>query len=78
MQNELDRLQQWSTVNNMRLNPSKYQSMNIFFQRSPSVGPTFNIGGSLVNQTDCVKLLGVHVQKNLKWDTQINQILQVF
>ncbi len=74
MQNELDHLQQWTTFNNMRLNPSKCQSMNFCFQRSPPVAPSFNIDGSFINQTDCLKILGVHVQSNLKWDTQIDQM----
>ena len=34
--------------------------------------------GVRVNQTDCLKILGVHVQSNLKWDTQIDQMCKSF
>ena len=53
----------------MILNPSKCHVMFTSFQRVQPTPPTFNIG---------LKLLGIHVQQNLKWDTQIVSMCKTF
>ena len=68
MLQQLDCLQEWSTKNNMKLNPQKCQVMISCFQRWPPVAPCFQIGNSVINQTNYVKRLGIHLQENLKWD----------
>ena len=40
--------------------------------------PNFHIGDSVLAQSSCVKLLGVHIQDNLKWDSQINNMCKGF
>ena len=78
MQQQLDCLQEWSSKNYMRLNPTKCQVMISCFQRHPPAVPSFHIGHSVIKQTNCVKLLGIHVQDNLKWDTQVNYMCKAF
>ena len=74
MQGELNHLQQWSDSNKMKLNPTKCQYMNICFQRSPAHIPPFVISDFQISQTKCMKLLGIYIQSNLKWDSQINNM----
>lgn len=78
MQSELDRLKQWSDDNLMRLNPSKCHFMITNFQRVPPVPPTFRIGNTSITQSNCIKLLGIHVQDNLKWDSQVDAMCKSF
>ena len=74
MQNVLNDLNQWTDLNKMKLNPAKCQYMNISFQRNQPDPPTFDILDSHINQTDCLKLLGIYIQSNLKWDSQVNNM----
>ena len=66
LQGELNRLQQWSDSNKMKLNPAKCQYMNICFQRNPAHIPPFVISDFQIQQTECMKLLGVYIQSDLK------------
>ena len=77
LQNELDCLQQWADTNNMKINPPKCQALSICFQRTPAVPPSFHIGNSAITNS-CMKILGVHLQSNLKWDTQISSMCKAF
>ena len=52
--------------------------MNICFQRNPAHTPPFVISDSQIEQTENMKLLGVHIQNNLKWDSQINNMCKNF
>ena len=78
MQQELDHLHEWSSKNMMKLNPSKCQVMISCFMRLPPIVPSFHIGDSVLKQTQCVKLLGIYVQENLKWDTQVSSMCKAF
>ena len=75
MQSELDNPKQWSDNNLMRLNPTKCNFMTVCFQWPP-VKPQFHIDNLPINT--CLKLLGVYVQENLKWDTQIDFMCKSF
>ena len=52
MQQQLDCLQEWATKNNIKLKLQKCQIMISCFQ----------IGNSVIIQTNCVKLLGIQLQ----------------
>ena len=78
MQQQLDCLHSWSLKNHMRLNPKKCQVMISCFQRHQPVKPIFQTGNNVINQTNCVKLLGIHIQENLKWDTQVDYMCKAF
>ena len=78
MQQELECFNQWALSNNMKLNPSKCNFMFINFERSTPNPPTLQIGNSPINRTDSLKILGVLVQENLKWDNQIDSMCKAF
>ena len=61
----------------MHLNPTKCNFMTVCFQQPP-VKPPFDIDNFRINQNTCLKLLGVCVQENLKWDTQIDFMCKSF
>ena len=67
MQQSIDSLVQWSATNNMKLNPQKCNSMEITFSRSPQPPQALEINSHPLTQSQTVKLLGVHIQQDLKW-----------
>ena len=74
MQQQLDRLDAWSVDNMiMKLNPSKCQVMISCFHRTQMDVPVFHIGDSVIKQANCIKLLGILVQEDLKWNAQVGK-----
>ena len=57
LQNELNRLQQWSDLNNMKLHPAKCRYTNICFQRNPAHIPPFVISDFQIEQTEYMKFI---------------------
>ena len=74
LQSNVNELEQWSVNHNMKLNPKKCSVMTVSFMRTTL--PVVSIGDQIINQTDCVKLLGVNIQSDLKWSTQINVMMK--
>ena len=50
--------------------------MRITFMKNPPEPDILCIGDSQLPYVSTFKILGVHIQQNLKWDTQINEILK--
>ena len=76
MQHELDNLDEWVNNNNMKLNASKCASMEVTFARNPPAQLPLTINGVPLQQVETVKILGLQVTKNLKWDTHVKDILK--
>lgn len=76
LQNVLDGLLEWTENNHMKLNPKKCTAMRITFMKNPPEPEILCIGDSQLPYVSTFKILGVHIQQNLKWDTQINEILK--
>ena len=45
---------------------------NTFCEEAEAHGP-LNLSGEVLQTTDCLKILGVKITKDLKWDSHINQ-----
>ena len=56
----------------MQANPSKFQSL--YLNRNATENVSFNLDGNVVCSEQSVKLLGMHVDKNLTFEYQINEI----
>jgi len=46
----------------------------VFGYNGPRVN--LNFGGELISNSDNIKVLGVHFQSNLKWNTQVNKVIK--
>jgi hypothetical protein len=76
LQSSLDTLVDWCGSNKMKLNPSKCFQMNVNFSRNPvSYLPLFIEGHKLLT-THEMKVLGVTIQDDLKWDKNVDNILK--
>jgi len=82
LQDDLDTLDRWCAINGMQLNARKCKVMDITHARSPLyLDPTreirprdYFVGGATLQYTDCERLLGLYITKNLKWDTHSSTV----
>ena len=74
IQASLDSLNDWSKKNNLKLNPSKCQAMQIYFGRKSAPSVDLHIDDHKLAVVDKVKLLGVIIQNNLCWSEQVDSM----
>ena len=75
LQEDLDNFVDWSKNNNLTLNPSKCQGLQVCFMQNPPT-PTLTIDDVPLNFVNCAKILGIWLQDDLKWDKQIKEMLK--
>ena len=68
LQSELNELTSWAEDNGFSLNPTKCQTLQVYFGRRSIVQPSFVISNTRLQCVPNVKLLGVTLQNNFKWD----------
>ena len=71
----LDRLCNLADDNNMRLNPKKCATVDIFARQKPDP-VVLKLDDITIQHYNTVKLLGIFIQSNLKWDTHITSIVK--
>uniref|UniRef100_A0A3B1J1U4 Reverse transcriptase domain-containing protein n=1 Tax=Astyanax mexicanus TaxID=7994 RepID=A0A3B1J1U4_ASTMX len=64
---EVQRLTDWCTVNNLHLNVDRTKEMVVDFRRALHTHSPLNIDGSSVEIVKSTKFLGVHLADNLTW-----------
>ena len=57
----------------MEFNPSKYQVLHISKSRHP-VSTQYSLHNQALESVDGAKYLGVHLSKDLSWNTHVNNI----
>ena len=82
LQNDLNKLQQWSEKWGMRFNPGKCEIMHI--ARSKPMTKFYELCGQFLSTVDSSKYLGVIISNNLDWHEQVcsvakkaNSVLQL-
>ena len=73
LERESGNLVEWFTRNQMKANADKFQAVAVG-ERTHNEGPTFRIGEAEIKSDETFKLLGVDIDFNLKFDTQISNI----
>ena len=76
MQHELNELEQWANCNHMQLNPTKCMVMYVSFIKNTHLMNPLILCNEPLQETDSVKILGLHIGSDLKWDLQVNEILK--
>ncbi len=76
LQAELDDFVEWSNENKLKLNPSKCQALQVCFSKTKPQISDLRIGTEPLSYVTEAKVLGVFLQDNLKWDTQVNNMLK--
>ena len=72
MQADLDDFLEWSETNQLKLNPTKCQAIQICFMRNPPPHLDLKIGTKSLSFVSSAKVLGIWLQEDLKWDSQID------
>lgn len=73
LQSDLDNINIWCSVNAMNLNTSKCNVLSIVRARDP-IPNTYNLSGTTLPSCSSLKLLGVTITSNLKWNLQTEEV----
>ncbi len=58
----------------MKINPDKCATMTVCFMKNIPQLPPLQISSTDLHTVDCVKILGVLISSDLKWDKHVDQI----
>ena len=72
---DLDNFVNWSKVNNLTLNPSKCQGLQICFMKEVPT-PSITIDDVPLNFVKSAKILCIWIQDDLKWSKQVHEMLK--
>jgi len=75
IQATLDDLHDWSMSNKLKLNPARCHVMQVYFGKKEHPAVDLRIADHNLEVVNKVKLLGVTIQSDLKWDGQVDSIL---
>ncbi len=75
LQNDLDDFVNWASQTGLKLNPKKCQALEVNFSNTPH-NSDLRIGAEKLSCVDKAKVLGVWVQNDLKWQTQVDEMLK--
>ena len=77
LQNDLNAVIKWAAQNNMELHEDKFELLHHgkIEALKAGQGHIYNLtDGSIINNTNCVKDLGVVIHESLKWSDHINEV----
>jgi hypothetical protein len=76
LQNDLDRLYQWSKTNGMKFNAKKSNTIVFSKSHSPhSDRPVYKLGDTDLQYSNNIKYLGVQLSEDMKWNTHVKCVL---
>ncbi|KAI8494379.1 hypothetical protein Bbelb_276050 [Branchiostoma belcheri] len=73
LQDQANSLAEWSESAQLKLNPGKCMVFTVCFMRNPSPPVPISLCGNPLRTVEIAKVLGVWLQSNLKWDTQVSE-----
>ena len=76
LQEHVDNFEQWADLNNMQLNPKKCATMKVSFLKNEPEEQPLTIANEPLKVVDSAKILGVNINDNLKWHTQVSQMVK--
>ena len=76
MQSMADEESLWSNDNMFQIQPKKCKELTISFKKIPRIYENITINGNTIDVVRSVKILGVTLQSNLKWDEHINKLVK--
>ena len=60
----------------MKLNATKCFAMEVNFSRNPTVLPAIRVDGLELQSVNTIKLLGIMIQSDLKWESNVTDIIK--
>ena len=76
LQDDLHEFSKWSSSNGLNLNAKKCQALEINFSIASPHHADLKIGSDKLEYVDQAKILGLWLQNDLKWQTQVDVMLK--
>ena len=74
LQEDIDRLGCWARKWGMRFQPVKCNIMQITRKRIKKINAFYNIEGTVLDNVENIKYLGITITNDLKWNTHVSNI----
>ena len=74
LQKDIDLLGSWARKWDMRFQPVKCNMMQLTNKRINQIEASYTLEGTVLENVDSIKYLGVTITNDLKWNTHINNI----
>ena len=75
LQDDLHEFSKWSSSDGLNLNAKKCQALEINFSRASPHHADLKIGSDKLEYVDKAKILGLWLQNDLKWQTQVDDVM---
>ena len=73
LQKDIDRLGSWARKWGMRFQPVKCNMMQLTNKRTSKIQASYKLEGTVLENVESIKYLGVTITKDLKWNTHQSQ-----
>ena len=74
LQKDTDRLGSWARKWGMRFQPVKCNMMQLTNKRTSKIQASYKLDGTVLENVESIKYLGVTITKDLKWNTHISNV----
>ena len=74
LQRDIDRLGSWARKWEMRFQPVKCNMMQLTNKRSSKIQANYTLEGTVLENVERIKYLGVTITNDLKWNTHISNV----
>ena len=74
LQEDIDRLGFWARRWGMRFQPVKCNIMQIIKKRIKKINASYNLEGTVLDNVETIKYLGVTITNDLKWNTHVSSM----
>ena len=74
LQKDIDRLGSWARKWGMRFQPVKCTMMQLTNKRTSKILASYKLEGTVLENVESIKYLGVTITKDLKWNTHISNV----